>query len=1134
VAKLPERIGRFEVIELIGRGGMGSLYRAVDPMIKRDVAIKLLREGYDDSELRDRFAAEAKSAGSLCHANIVTIYDIGEHNGQPFIAMEYIRGENLAQLIARRAPLTIDDRVRIMADVCAGLSFAHAAQIIHRDVKPANIMLTRDGVVKVLDFGIARLGSGGMTQAGVLMGTLNYMSPEQAAGRTVDARSDVFAVGAVLYELLTFRQAFPGDFSAGVLQRIVHGEPDPILEVAPDLDPELATITERALQKSPDGRFPDLNAMRQRLTRVRSRLDPVRSSVGTLLHDTTAVLTPPHGSLPLPPPSPLPLPPPATPPGSSPARPRLPTNRADLARLRSERIERHLDSAQRALRDNDIDGAMSAAEQVLLLDPDDAQALALVDAIRLKADAAEIERAVAEARLHLDRSELTLATRALERALALSGNHDAALAVKREVEVKRRERARLESARAALERARASFTNRRFDQALRLVNEALGLDPASPAARALTHEIEVALETERIEQRAMAAVTEAKRRFTQGDHDSAIALLTEFSPPHERVAAVLAELRAQRETILRQRREAEEKAAREREVSSLLATARTAVATKRFDDAIAALEKLDRLAPATAGAAELTAQARAGRAALEAARRRSEQVNASLADAAARLAAGEVVGVREAIDAALSLDGKHARALALRTELEKRLAILDSRKRSDDLLAGAGERLNVGDHVGAGDRVRRAREADAGNPAIAAVESRLRTAIADAARAEAAARAQHKRDIEALIASGQEALQREDYDEALRLAARAERISVGEEAVRRFTDIARRQKAAAAARAERSRKIDVAVTEAQRLYDHEEFVRARRSIEQAVALAPDDAVIAELKARIATAIEQQEQEKKDDTEPLDTSTYDTANDESETGRTVLYTPPPTKSSSSGRVTDANAIVTRATAAARAIVHLAEQTWRDVRSSPTRMWAVFGGAAVAAVLLIVVIVVARASVSPVPPSVPGAKSEGPIKTSDENPPPAAVPLVGPPAAPKPFTLTLLGGYPFQVQAGSVQSATSRSHTLTLPSGPTTVKLFNPDYFLNQTRKLDASAGGSATINAPGLGAVTIYSAEETCEITIDRVTVGYPPVVAQRVAAQDHQVELRCRSGRIRNRTITVAQGEVFTVTFGRQ
>src|SRR5262249_7354371 len=159
---------------------------------------------------------EAKSAGSLCHPNIVTIYDIGEHDGQPFIAMEYLHGENLAQLLARGAPVPLHERVRYVEDTCAGLAYAHEARIVHRDVKPTNLMVTRDGTVKMLAFGIARLGAGGMTQAGVLMGTLNYMSPEQAAGRPADARSDIFSVGAVLYEMVALRQAFPGDLSAGV------------------------------------------------------------------------------------------------------------------------------------------------------------------------------------------------------------------------------------------------------------------------------------------------------------------------------------------------------------------------------------------------------------------------------------------------------------------------------------------------------------------------------------------------------------------------------------------------------------------------------------------------------------------------------------------------------------------------------------------------------------------------------------------------------------------------------------------------------------------------------------------------------------------------------------------------------
>src|SRR5436190_17550324 len=156
---------------------MGSVYLARDPAIDRNVAIKLLREGYDNAALRERFMREARSAGRLRHINIVTIFDVGEHEKQPFIAMEYVEGETLHGLIKRRAALSIGRKIQLMDELAAGLQYAHRAGIVHRDIKPKNVMLDADGVLKVLDFGIARVNDGGgiKTQAGMLMGTLNYM-----------------------------------------------------------------------------------------------------------------------------------------------------------------------------------------------------------------------------------------------------------------------------------------------------------------------------------------------------------------------------------------------------------------------------------------------------------------------------------------------------------------------------------------------------------------------------------------------------------------------------------------------------------------------------------------------------------------------------------------------------------------------------------------------------------------------------------------------------------------------------------------------------------------------------------------------------------------------------------------------
>jgi eukaryotic-like serine/threonine-protein kinase len=271
---------------------MGSLYLARDPGLDRLVAIKLLREDFqDDREIRQRFQREARAVARLRHPNIIVVFDVGEEDGRPFIAMEYIDGPTLADLLDRTPPLPLPRRLEIVEGLCAGLAHAHAAGIVHRDVKPANIMVDADGVVKILDFGIARQGNTGTTQAGIMLGSLNYMSPEQMLGREVDGRTDIFAAGAVLYEAIALEQAFPGGMDSGVFHAIMHSGPVPLPERVRGVDRELAAVVERALSREPAERYQDAQQMRRDLERVRTRLvsehPPLPSELIEALQDPT-------------------------------------------------------------------------------------------------------------------------------------------------------------------------------------------------------------------------------------------------------------------------------------------------------------------------------------------------------------------------------------------------------------------------------------------------------------------------------------------------------------------------------------------------------------------------------------------------------------------------------------------------------------------------------------------------------------------------------------------------------------------------------------------------------------------------------------------------------------------------------
>src|SRR5713226_1552275 len=217
-----QKIGKYEVRERIGRGGMGMIFKAHDPVLNRAVALKVISTEIEvTDELRARFFREAQACARLSHPNIVTVFDMGEDDGRFFIVMEFLEGEELRRLITHSKPLALEDKLSVMLQVCDGLHYAHQKGVVHRDIKPGNIFLLRNGQAKILDFGIAQIATteAGLTRTGLIMGTLRYISPEQVRGRA-DHRSDIFSVGAVFYEFLSFRPAFTGEDPMQLLEQL--------------------------------------------------------------------------------------------------------------------------------------------------------------------------------------------------------------------------------------------------------------------------------------------------------------------------------------------------------------------------------------------------------------------------------------------------------------------------------------------------------------------------------------------------------------------------------------------------------------------------------------------------------------------------------------------------------------------------------------------------------------------------------------------------------------------------------------------------------------------------------------------------------------------------------------------------
>jgi serine/threonine-protein kinase len=273
-----QRLGRYEVEGKLGEGSMGVVFRARDTVLDRVVALKTLPSDGSTDEIQKRFKREAEAIGRMDHPHIVKVFDLGEIEGRLFMAMELLEGEDLRQLSDQRADVPVFERLRLFAEICEGFAYAHTRGVIHRDIKPANIMVTRQGTSKILDFGLARVEtSETLTRKGVILGTPDYMSPEQATGKSADPRSDVFSAGAVFFEFLTGFKPFRGASLHAVLYNIVAEPTTPIPTLAPETPARVAALVHQMLEKKAEERpamsdvASQFRALREHLLRSRGK-----------------------------------------------------------------------------------------------------------------------------------------------------------------------------------------------------------------------------------------------------------------------------------------------------------------------------------------------------------------------------------------------------------------------------------------------------------------------------------------------------------------------------------------------------------------------------------------------------------------------------------------------------------------------------------------------------------------------------------------------------------------------------------------------------------------------------------------------------------------------------------------------
>jgi tetratricopeptide (TPR) repeat protein/predicted Ser/Thr protein kinase len=482
------RIGRYEIQRKLARGGMGTVYVAHDPVLGRMVALKVFLGDLDVPDAAERFAREARAAAALNHANIVTIFDFGEVDSQPYIVMEYIQGETLAEFITRKTAVPLIEKLRWLEELCAGVASAHKMDVVHRDIKPSNLIIDKSGRLKILDFGIAKLlGSIGSSVTAVI-GTPGYMAPEQLLGQPVDGRTDLFSIGIVAFELLTYREAFSGDTFTAITHRIINEDVRHLSEFLPEAPPDLCDVVARSVQKDPALRYQDADSLRIQLGRVRRQLESHQDYDG---NDAPTIVSPIA----------LPIRKAATGAGTAekpafssirtaeltpPPNPTI--QREAQARARASQIAATLQRGEGALRDGQLDAAREACQQVRALEPGHTAVADLERRIQEVQARLEAAHLIDDARTELARGALTRCRTLLEQARDLDPQaRDPQL--ERDLRMARAEQERLrhraESVARTLTSAREALDRGDDEAALAWAREALALAPDSEEASAL-------------------------------------------------------------------------------------------------------------------------------------------------------------------------------------------------------------------------------------------------------------------------------------------------------------------------------------------------------------------------------------------------------------------------------------------------------------------------------------------------------------------------------------------------------------------------------------------------------------------------------------------------------------------------
>ncbi|HXA56946.1 MAG TPA: protein kinase [Candidatus Acidoferrum sp.] len=460
-------IGKYEIVAELGQGAMGVVYKARDPLIGRMVALKTITSGLSGKpELLERFYQEARSAGALQHPNIVTIFELGKEGDTPYIAMEFLEGDSLEKIVARQDQLPLSKKIGFMSQICSALDYAHKHGVIHRDIKPGNIMLTKDGTVKVVDFGIARLVDTSKTQTGLMIGTPAYMSPQLLRGERADAQADIWALGVMLYEMIAYQRPFQGDNPAALMWAIISQTPKPLSSVAPGCPAELEEVVNKMLEKEASLRL-------QTMEDVLLELDPL------------------------------------------------------YKRLQKDRLGELVAQSQQLIQNQELQRAQSLLREALHLDSSNAEAKTLLDRVgmeirRMQAQARAKEQ-LAKAQALLDAGRLEEARGEAEAALRLDSKYEPAQQLVNQIKDSIE---RIKTLQEKLQSAKQRVAEGSLPEADKLVDETLALDPKNEQAQLLRRQIRE--ETARREKRKKISdgLQQARGLWSQQKHLPAVEILS--------------------------------------------------------------------------------------------------------------------------------------------------------------------------------------------------------------------------------------------------------------------------------------------------------------------------------------------------------------------------------------------------------------------------------------------------------------------------------------------------------------------------------------------------------------------------------------------------------------------------------